>query len=549
MKFPFKALTLFAAALAFAGAAQTASVTAAGIDDKKIEDITRLTAPSVVRVEARDGIRKVATGVVLDKDGFIVTTALISPRDEEIRVTTAEGKSFKAEFKGFDTQTGIALLQVKDKGLTPIAMGKSADMKPGAWIGVVGLSPEATPAVTQGIVSSVSPTGLRLNVWVVPGSSGSPVVNADGRMVGLLRGTYTDDQPVLFEFRERTTVGSGFAFSSGEGPSAGLALAVPMDVVASVAADIKKNGKVLRGWLGISTGDLDGKIVIAGIEPKSPADLAKLKEDDVILKIDGKDQTTGQGLTQEVRSRKPGVEVTLKIERDGKPLDVKVKLGEYSEDNAKRELEIRFPNLFPQLGPRMPKSGTPPPAKSPFESFRWEKRKFIGTSLQPMNKELAEAWGAKDGYGLLVTALDEGGPARKAGLKVGDIILKADGKKVEEVGDLSGLLQDKKKGDKVKLDVVRDKKALTIEVPVAEDEKSSTAIIRGPEDLAALMQERAAKTQAQIDKMIQDYGRQENIEPQDDFMRKLQRELPKGLSDPSPDILKIMKGNRVVYII
>jgi serine protease Do len=546
MKVPFKALTLFAAALALAGAAQAATGKAAMIDDKKIEDITRLTAPSVVRVEARDGIRKVATGVVLDKDGFIATTALISPRDEEIRITTSDGKSFKAEFKGFDTQTGIALLQVKDKGLAPIAMGKSADMKPGAWIGVIGLSPEATPAVTQGIVSSVSPTGLRLNVWVVPGSSGSPVVNGDGRMVGLLRGTYTDDQPVLFEFRERTTVGSGFAFSRGEGPSAGLALAVPMDVVASVAADIKKNGKVLRGWLGVSTGDLDGKIVIAGVEPKSPADLAKLKEDDVILKIDGKDQTTGQGLTQEVRSRKPGAEVTLKIERDGKPLDVKVKLGEYSEDNAKRELEIRFPSLFPQILPRPPKSGTPPPAKSPFETFRWEKRKFIDTTLQPMNKELAEAWGAKDGYGLLVVALGEEGPARKAGLKVGDIILKADGKKVEEVADLSGLLQDKKKGDKVKLDVVRDKKALTIEVPVAEDEKSSTAIIRGPEDLAALMQEREAKTQAQIEKMIQDYRKHEIIEPQDDYWRKRQWELQKGLSD---ELIKKMKGDRMLYFI
>lgn len=563
MKFPFKALTLFAAALTLAGAAQAATGKAAMIDDKKIEDITRLTAPSVVRVEARDGIRKVATGVVLDKDGFIATTALISPRDEEIRITTSDGKSYKAEFKGFDTQTGIALLQVKDKGLAPIAMGKSADMKPGAWIGVVGLSPEATPAVTQGIVSSVSPTGLRLNVWVVPGSSGSPVVNTDGRMVGLLRGTYTDDQPVVFEFRERATVGSGFAFSSGQVPSAGLALAVPMDVVASVAADIKKNGKVLRGWLGISTpGDLDGKVVIAGIEPNSPADLAKLKEDDVILKIDGKDLTTGQGLTQEVRSRKPGAEVTLKIERDGKPQDVKVKLGEYSEDNAKRELEIRFPGLFPQILPRPPKSGTlPPSAKSPFESFRWERRKYIGiTSLQEMNKELAEAWGAKDGYGLLVTALDEGGPARKAGLKVGDIILKADGKKVEEVGDLSGLLQDKKKGDKVKLDVVRDKKALAIEVPIAEDEKSSTAIIRGPEDLAALMQERAAKTQAQIEKMIQDYRKSEIIEPQDDFMRKHQLELQKGLSDelirkmkekatPSSNLLKIMMGDRTLYFI
>ncbi len=544
MKVPLKTIFLFAAALALAGAARAETGKAAMIDDQKIEDITRLIAPSVVRVEARDGIRKVATGVVLDKDGFIATTALISPRDEEIWVMTADGRTFKAEFKGFDMQTGVALLQVKDKGLAPIALGKSSDMKPGAWIGVVGLSPEATPAVTQGIVSSVSPTGLRLNVWVVPGSSGSPVVNADGRMVGLLRGTYQDDQPVFFEFRERTTVGSGFSFSSGQAPSAGLALAVPMDVVASVAADIKKNGKVLRGWLGVSADETNGKVIIAEIEPKSPAELAKLKEGDVLLKIDGKDLTTGLGISQEIRSRKPGDEFTIRIERDGKPLDVKVKLGEYSEENAKRDLEIRFPNLFPPIMPRPARGINPPPsAKSPFEMFRWEKRKSIGTSLQELNKELAEAWGAKDGYGLLVTALDEEGPAKKAGLKVGDIILKADGQKVESAGDMSSLLQNKNKGDKIKLDIVRDKKARSVRVPVAEDEKSNTAIIRDPEDLAALMQDRTAKAQAQIDKMIQDYRRSEIIEPQDDYLRKHQWELPNGLSD---ELIKKMKGNRVI---
>ncbi len=524
MKGPLKTIILLAAALALAGAVQAVPGGAAGIDDKKIEDIARLTAPSVVRVEARDGIRKVATGVILDKDGFIATTALISPRDEEIRVTTSDGKSYKAEFKGFDTQTGIALLQVKDKGLAPVAVGRSDDMKPGVWIGVIGLSPEGTTAVTQGIVSSVSATGLRLNVWVVPGSSGSPVVNASGRMIGLLRGTYTDDQPVVFEWRERSTVGSGMAFSRGQAPSAGLALAVPMDVVASVAADIRKNGKVMRGWLGVSAGETDAKVVIAEIEPKSPADLARLKEGDILLKIDGKELTTGQGMSQEIRSRKPGSEVAIKIERDGKPMDVKVKLGEYSEDNAKRELEIRFPSLFPQILPRSPQGIMPQPrAKSASEALRWEKRKYVGMSLQEMNRELAEAWGARDGCGLLVIALDEEGPAKKAGLKVGDIIVKADGRKVEAVGDLSGLLQDKKKGDTVKLDIVRDKKAKVIDVSVAEDEKNGPALFRDSDDVSSLALE--------------------------SFLKEHVDSGGKAKSSPSPDLQKIMKGIRVISII
>jgi serine protease Do len=539
MRVPLKTFILLAAALALAGAATAAPGKAAGIDDKKIEDITRLTAPSVVRVEARNGIRKVATGVVLDKDGFIATTVLISPRDEEIRVIAADGKSYKAEFKGFDTETGIALLQVKDKGLTPIAAGKSADLKPGIWIGVIGLSPEGTPAVTQGIVSSVSAAGVRLNVWVVPGSSGSPVVNAAGQMVGLLRGAYMDDQPVMFEWREKSTVGSGLAVSRGQAPSAGLALAVPVDIVASVAADIKKNGKVLRGWLGVTAGESEGRIVIAEIEPKSPAEQAKLREGDVVVKLDGKDLTTSQGLSQEIRSRKPGAEITLKIERDGKPQDVKVRLGEYSEDNAKRELEIRFPSLFPRILPRPPQRLTPPPSsRSPLEGFRWEKRKYIGTTLQEMNKELAEAWGARDGYGLLVTALEEDGPAKKAGLKVGDIILKADGKKVEAVGDLSGLLQDKKKGDKVKLDVMRDKKALTLDVPVAEDEKSNAVILREPGDPSS------------TESLLRGFGPGEGFDSADALFRRLEEEMTRTRTKAGPglDMQKIMKGTRVSHI-
>ena len=110
--------------------------------------------------------------------------------------------------------------------------------------------------------------------------------------------------------------------------------------------------------------------------------------------------TTGQGITQEIRSRKPGSEITFRIERDGKPQDIKVKLGEYSEDDAKRELEIRFPALFPQALPRPTQGINPPPsAKAAFENFRWEKRKSIVTSLQELSKDLALALGAMDGYG------------------------------------------------------------------------------------------------------------------------------------------------------
>ncbi len=298
MNHRFKTLTAFAAVLAFAGAAL--ADTRPAIDEKKVEEIIKMTAPSVVRVEVREtGIRKIATGVVIDKDGTIVTTALISPRDQRIQVTTAAGKVHQATFKGFDTQTGIAVIQAKEATLTPLLLGKSGDLRPGVWIGVVGLSPENSPSITQGIVSSASPDRARLNVWVVPGSSGAPVVNADGRMIGLLRGAYFDEMPVAFEFREGTTVGSGIAISRGESPSAGMAMAVPIDLVISVAGDIRKSGKVMRGWLGVSVDESQGRVEVAVVEPKSPAEAAKIKVGDVIVALDGKELPNGGALSQE----------------------------------------------------------------------------------------------------------------------------------------------------------------------------------------------------------------------------------------------------------
>lgn len=226
------------ALLAAPAVAAPAAIFGPSPDETRIEEVTRIVMPSVVMVEVgpkgKKGIRKIATGVVIDKDGSIATTALISPRDEAITIATANGKVIEAEFVGMDPETRLAVVRAKDKGLTPLVLADSAKLVPGAWIGVVSFSPENTPSVTQGIVSSISAERLRLNVWVVPGSSGSPVVNAQGQMVGLLRGSYADTLPLVFQFQEKDVVGSGYAWSQGEAAASGMAMAIPSDVVKSI---------------------------------------------------------------------------------------------------------------------------------------------------------------------------------------------------------------------------------------------------------------------------------------------------------------------------
>jgi serine protease Do len=470
-----RTLSMTMAALFVFALGLRAETAGAAPEDKDISAITRKSYPSVVRVEARNSVRKVASGVVIDTDGYILTTALISPRDETITVITGEGKRIDAEFLGFDSETHLALIRAKEKGLTPLPMAEKGTLSPGAWICVVSISPEMTPAVTQGIVSSVSDERLRLNIWVTPGSSGGPIVDENGRMVGLLRGIYTEDSPVMFEFRGQEQAGSGYVLSRGEAPSSGMAVGIPIEVVKRVAGEIKEKGRVERGWIGLTIAQNDeGRIEVVGIEPDSPAEAAKVEEGDIILAFGDKEIANAQMLASEIRGRKPGEDIALKIERAGKSMDIKVKLGTYPEEQARRELELRFPRLFPQPVPGTPKGAVP---KAPgFRNmpgrpdFSFENRKYIGVYLEELNRDLSQYFGVSEGIGLLVNKMTENGPAEKAGLKVGDVIVKASGKRVETVNELSGIVQDAKKGDKIKLEVFRDKKSRVLEVEVTEEE-------------------------------------------------------------------------------
>jgi S1-C subfamily serine protease len=344
-------------------------------------------------------------------------------------------------------------------------------------------------------------------------------------MVALLRGIYSEDQPVVFEFREQEVVGSGYVFNKAEAPSSGMALGIPVEIVKTIGTEIKDKGKVSRGWVGIGFSENeDGQVEISDVENDSPAELAKLKEGDILVSIDGKKVAGAPAVVSEIRGRKPGQDVKFEVERDGKIMEVKVKLGEYTETAIKRELETRFPRLFP--APAVPAApapeATPRPEKAPrapkrlierFENWPgWAKRKYIGTYMEPLNKELLDFFGVKEENGLLVNRLTKDGPAEKAGIKVGDVVVRVDGQKVTSVGDLSELVQDKKKGEKVKLEIIRDKKPMTIEVEVSEEESPSITELypTGPygsawEELSKGVRDQYERSRGEYEKFSENY--------------------------------------------
>jgi S1-C subfamily serine protease len=210
--------------------------------------------------------------------------------------------------------------------------------------------------------------------------------------------------------------------------------------------------------------DLSAKsgVVINDVAEKSPAEKAGLKPKDVILAWNGKTLKGSEELTELVGASKVGDDVKLTVNRGGKDLDVNVTIGEKKE------------SVYSFYGDS-PRGGT---FKKYAEAF---KTTGIGVSLQSLSGKLGEYFGVPDGEGALITDVMEGTPAEKSGLKVGDVIVQVDKDAVETPSDVSTIIGDKAKGDKVDLTIVRNKAKQTVTLEV--DEIDGFGAVHTPEML------------------------------------------------------------------
>ena len=233
------------------------------------------------------------------------------------------------------------------------------------------------------------------------------------------------------------------------------------------------------GFLGVNTEDINKEnmgryglravhgVGITGVVKNSPAEKAGLRKDDVILRVDGDNVTSTRKLSRLISEIAPDQSVRITISRGGAEQDVTATI-------AKRDEAPRFEGLL-RTSPEVWRMENSPNFGNFAYAFGNSRR--IGVSTIPLTKQLADYFGIADGKGLLVTAVNEDGPAAKAGLKAGDIIISVDGEKVEAAGDVSRIINQKKDGD-VTLTIVRNKSQQTIRVTPKEGD--SGYVFPGP---------------------------------------------------------------------
>ncbi|MBK7642602.1 MAG: Do family serine endopeptidase [Planctomycetes bacterium] len=362
------------------------------------------------------------SGVLVSTDGTIVTNSHVVKDASDFEVTLSDGRKLPAKLLGVDADTDLAALKIDASGLKAARFGSSDELEPGDWVLAVGNPFGLDHTVTSGIISAKgrSEVGiaayedfLQTDAPINPGNSGGPLVNLEGEVVGI-----------------------NTAIHSSSGGSDGIGFAIPSSTVQSVLRGLESNGKVERGWLGVSLQPLTSELassfglsdakgaLVAQVLPGTPAAKAGFQAGDIVRELDGKQVQSSKVLRQRVADLVPGTKVDLLVERDGKQQTLTVELGNRSEDGEQALAR---------------------PASPSDDSVHW------GVSLLDLTPARAQQLGLSDADGVLITEVAPSSPAERAGLQAGERIVAVAGEAVSSVDQCADLLR--KAGKSVRLRV------------------------------------------------------------------------------------------------
>ena len=381
--------------------------------------------------------QSLGSGFIIDKDGFIITNNHVVREAEEIIVRLTDRRELKAEIIGTDARSDIALLKVKADNLPAVTLGDSEKLKVGEWVMAIGSPFGFENTVSAGIVSQIGrnlPSEnyvpfIQTDVAINPGNSGGPLFNLDGEVVGINSQIYS-----------RT---GGFM---------GLSFAIPVNVAINVVKQLKDKGRVSRGWLGILIQDVNRELaesfgmkkpmgaVVLKIMDNSPASKAGFKVGDVVTEFDGKTIYRSSDLPIAVGSTPVGSQVKVEVIREGKTKTLKVSIAELPSEDELAEVK---------------------PEKQ-------SKLNRIGAVVEDLTSEQREALDIPSG-GVLVTEV-QNGPAREAGIRTRDVILKINNKDIENSKHFRELLKKLPSGKSLPILIQRQSAPIFLAIKLGKDE-------------------------------------------------------------------------------
>ena len=379
--------------------------------------------------------QSLGSGFIIGADGYILTNAHVVNDADEVLVKLFDKREFKAKIIGVDKRTDVALIKIDATNLPKANIGDPAALKVGEWVAAIGSPFGLENTMTAGIVSAKGRAlpqenfvpFIQTDVAINPGNSGGPLYNLRGEVVGINSQIY-----------------------SRSGGSMGLSFSIPIDVAIDVSNQLKANGKITRGWLGVAIQELTKELaesfgmknnngaLIAGVEKSGPAEKSGLLAGDVITKFDGKVITTSGDLPRVVGATKPGKTVPVEILRKGTIKTINIAVGETPND----------PN-------------DAAPAAKPAPKAEANK---IGLTLKELTPAQKKKLNGKNG--LLV--IDSTGAAAQAGIRRGDVILGLNNSESQSVELFNKQINSVATGKTVAVLVLRGESTLYVPIKVSK---------------------------------------------------------------------------------
>jgi serine protease Do len=334
------------------------------------------------------------SGFIVSEDGYILTNNHVVGDVDKITVELQDGRKFEnAKLIGTDPDSEVALIKIEGDNFPVLPMGNSDKIQIGDWVIAIGNPFGLSETVTVGVISAVGRSNVHIAAYedfiqtdaaINPGNSGGPLINLDGRVIGI-----------------------NTAIFSQSGGYMGIGFAIPINMARNIEQQLKSHGKVTRGYLGIYGQDItpdmakllqlknNQGVIVASVEPGSPADKAGLKSHDVLLEMSGKQIESYDSFRNEVAMLKPNSRVTFLISRNGDTTEITVILAERPTEVAQ--------------GGNQSKG-------------QQHSQEALGIEVQSLTKDLAERFGYALGEGVIVTRVAPASPAANVGIQPGDLI-------------------------------------------------------------------------------------------------------------------------------